>query len=248
MKGTFKAGFMPMVLSMIGVVLFTTMFSTIMTSLVSLRDTADTIVDTADNVSTAVGVTIAPVTLTESLLNSLVANVISVTSSHGPDVPVADNYTSPTLNLTGLAANVTAGDGRTITTTYYHEATSHYVALSTIIGITPTVLFLSGIFGAAFLYYGGYKKVTGSGADTSGIMRMVLGVLVIILFTTLFKTIVVSMNTLYTTYGSVTSWIAFGTVVSIAPTVLFIGGIFAGTATAASGYRSRRSLRLRRKG
>ena len=162
MKGTLKAGFMPMVLSIIGVVLFITMFSTIMTALSSITD--------------ALGI-------------------------------------------------------------------ANFIALSTIIGIAPTVLFLAGVFGAAFIYYGGYKKVEGSGSDTSGIMRMVLGVLVIILFATLFKTIVVSMNTLYTTYSGNASWIAFGTVISIAPTVLFLGGIFAGTATAASGYRSRRRRR-----
>jgi len=160
--GGLKAGFMPMVLSILGVVLFVTMFSTIMTALASITD--------------ALGLT-------------------------------------------------------------------NFIALSTIIGIAPTVLFLGGVFGAAFVYYRGYKTVQSTGNDTSGILRMVLGVLVIILFATLFKQIVISMNTLYTVYSGNASWIAFGTVISIAPTVLFLGGIFAGAATTVSGYRSRRSRR-----
>jgi len=153
-----KSGFMPMILSVLGVVLFTTMFATVMTSLSTLSATS------------------------------------------------------------GI---------------------SNFTALSTVIGIAPTVLFLAGVFGAGLVYYRGFKaSATG---DPGGMMRMVLGVLVVILFITLFATIVTSVTTIYDLYASNTSWIAFGTVMSIAPTVLFLGGIFAGSATAISGYKARSS-------
>lgn len=155
-----KAGFMPMILSILGVVLYTTMFSTVMTALVALANTS------------------------------------------------------------GI---------------------SNFTALSTVIGISPTVLFLGGIFGGALVYYKGYKSAQGS--DPGGLMRMVLGVLIMILFVTLFATIVTAISSLYTSYASNTSWIAFGTVMAISPTVLFLGGIFAGGATAVSGYRARKRRR-----
>jgi len=215
------------------------MFATIMTAMTTLSNTSMSVIATTDNVSTGVGITTGNATLTETLLNGLVANVDSITSTEVGDVVVSDNYTHPLLYVTGLTANVTAGDGRTLTVTYQHEITSDYIALSTVIGIAPTVLLLAGLFGAAFVYRKGFKVA--KAGDTSGMMRMVVGVLVTILFITLFATVVTAMNTLYTTYGSVTSWIAFGTVVSIAPTVLFLGGIFAGASTAVSGYRARRS-------
>ena len=153
-----KSGFLPMILSVLGVVLFINMFSTVMTGLVTLAGTA---------------------------------------------------------------------------------GVSNFTALSTVIGIAPTVLFLGGIFGGALIYYKGYKAASSS--DPGGLMRMVLGVLIVILFITLFSTIVTNMNTLYGLYATNTSWIAFGTVMSIAPTVLFLGGIFAGTATATGGWRSRKN-------
>lgn len=160
-----KTGFMPMILSILGVVLYTTMFATVMTGLVALAGTA---------------------------------------------------------------------------------GVSNFIALSTVIGIAPTVLFLGGVFAAGLVYWKGYKSVSESGGDPGGLMRMVVGVLIVILFITLFATIVTAVNTLYSLYAANTSWIAFGTVMSIAPTVLFLGGIFAGSATAASGYRARKSRRALR--
>ncbi len=160
-----KTGFMPMILSILGVVLYVTMFSTVMTGLTTLAGTS---------------------------------------------------------------------------------GVSNFIALSTVIGIAPTVLFLGGVFAAGLVYWKGYKNISESGGDPGGLMRMVVGVLIVILFITLFATIVTAVNTLYTTYSSNTSWIAFGTVMSIAPTVLFLGGIFAGTGTAVAGYRARKSRRTLR--
>ncbi len=130
-----------------------------------------------------------------------------------------------------------------MTTLYATSGVSDFIAFSTVLGITPTVLFLGGIFAGAFIYYKGYKGVSKGGGDTGGLMRMVLGILIIILFVTMFATIVTSMKTLYDAYSANTTWIAFGTVISIAPTVLFLSGIFAGGSTSYGGYKARKSRR-----
>lgn len=127
---------------------------------------------------------------------------------------------------------------------------STFTALSTVVTIAPVVLLLAGIFAAGFGYYKGYK---GAGAqDAAGIMRMVFGVILIILFLTLFSTILTQMYYLY--IGGETAnadfypsyYTAFTTVVGIAPTILFLAGIFAGGATSVSGYRSYRRRRQAR--
>ena len=120
---------------------------------------------------------------------------------------------------------------------------STFIALKTVVEIAPTVLLLGGVFGVTFAYY---KGATGAGAqDASGLLRMVFGVIMIILFVTLFSTI---LSSFYTLYGAdnASEYIAFQTVVTIAPTVLFLGGIFAGGSTAVSGARSWRRRRSRR--
>lgn len=122
--------------------------------------------------------------------------------------------------------------------TYAHIST--FTALSTIVKIAPTVLLIGGIFAASFGYYKGYK---GAGTqDASGVLRMVFGIVQIILFVALFLTIMTSMYSLHSA-GNASEYTAFQTVVAIAPTVLFLGGIFGGVATAVSGVRSRRRRR-----
>lgn len=125
---------------------------------------------------------------------------------------------------------------------------STFIALETVVEIAPTVLLLGGVFGAGFAYYKGFKQAGAN--DPGGLMRMVLGVLVIILFATLFATILSSTYTLYgyaDGAGNVSSeYTAFQTVCTIFPTVLFLMGIFAGGATAVSGYRARKRRRALR--
>ena len=116
---------------------------------------------------------------------------------------------------------------------------STFTALETVIKIAPTILLLAGIFGGGVVYYKGLKSTSSGGTDAGGLLRMVLGVLVIILFLTLFTTILTSMYTLYSD-SSAGNYTAFKTVTSIAPTILFLVGIFAGGATVASGYKARK--------
>ncbi len=116
---------------------------------------------------------------------------------------------------------------------------SSLTLLSTVVGITPTVLLLAGTVGAGYAFVKGQQK---SGAsDPGGIMRMVLGVLMLVLFITLFGTITTAFVSLYTTYGSNTTWVAFGTVVTIVPVILYLGGIFGAISTGYQGYKARRS-------
>lgn len=113
-----------------------------------------------------------------------------------------------------------------------------YIAFSTVVSIAPTILFLAGIFGAGFLYYKGYKSAQGAGVNS--LMMIVLGCLEIILFITLFSTIMESMETIRTN-ANIDDFIALETVVQIAPTILLLAGVFAGVMTGVSGVRNRKS-------
>ena len=128
-----------------------------------------------------------------------------------------------------------------LATLYATAGVSTFTAFTTILGISPTILLLGGVFAAGLMYYKGYKNVGASGSDAGGLLRMVLGVLQIILFVTLFATIITGFYTLYTAYGTCTTWIAFGTVITILPTVLFLAGVFSGIMTTRSGYKARRA-------
>ncbi len=119
---------------------------------------------------------------------------------------------------------------------YGATALTPYTAFDTILSIAPTVLFLTGLFAAGFAYYKGYSAV--AGGDASGFLRMVMGILEIVLFVTMFSTVLTQMETLRTT-TNVANYTALSTVIGIAPTVLFLGGIFTGAFTAYKGARAR---------
>ena len=119
-----------------------------------------------------------------------------------------------------------------------------FTVLETVVEISATVLLISGMFAAGFGYYKGAKGAAAQ--DASGILRMVFGIILIILFVTLFLTILASFYTLYS-HANASAFTAFTTVVAIAPAVLFLGGLFGGATTAVSGARSfkrRKSSRL----
>lgn len=120
--------------------------------------------------------------------------------------------------------------------TLYTTANATWIAFGTVISIVPTILFLSGIFGMGI----GYWKSYGIAArgDTNGFMLMILGVLELILFVTLFSTIMTGLAAILT--ANTTNFIALTTVVGISPTVLFLMGIFASIGTAVGGYKHRK--------
>ncbi len=117
---------------------------------------------------------------------------------------------------------------------------ANYVAFNTIIKIAPAILLLAGLFGAGLLYYAGYKTATGAGINS--MLLMVMGALEIILFVTLFATILAGFETLRT-HDNITYFTALSTVVTIMPTVLFLAGILGGGVTAVGGYRGRKRAR-----
>lgn len=124
---------------------------------------------------------------------------------------------------------------------------SSFTALSTIVTIAPTVLLVSGIFVGGFAAYKGYKGAAAS--DSGGVLRMVFGIVGLILYLSLFVAMLPSMYYLYdggvTTNATFTpsNYTAFSTVVGIAPTVLFVGGVFGTVSTAVAGFRARRRSR-----
>jgi hypothetical protein len=113
---------------------------------------------------------------------------------------------------------------------------STFIAFSTVITIIPTVLLLGLTIGAGIFYYKGYKQTASN--DPGGMLRLVLGVLQVILFITMFATVVTNFYSLYTTYGTCTTWIAFGVVIKIIPTILFLAGIFSGGIVAFQGGKA----------
>lgn len=122
--------------------------------------------------------------------------------------------------------------------TYANIAT--FTALSTIVTIAPTLLLLLATVSSGIIYYKGAQSIGASGGDAGGLLRIVFGALTIILFVTLFLTVLTNFYTLYSDV-SATNYTAFQTVTQIMPTVLFLGGIFAGGMTAYSGVKARRS-------
>ena len=129
------------------------------------------------------------------------------------------------------------------TTLAAHANLSTFIAFEVIVKIAPTVLLLGGLLASAFVYWKGYGKLAANGGDANGILRMVVGALMIILFVTLFDTILTSFYTLWLADNASKYFIAFQTVCTIVPTILFIAGVFAGVATGVGGYKSRKRRR-----
>lgn len=80
---------------------------------------------------------------------------------------------------------------------YSATGASSFIAFTTVIGITPVILLLGGSAAAGFFYYKGYKGVSSGGTDPSGLLRLVLGILQVILFATLYSTV---LSSFYSTY------------------------------------------------
>jgi len=121
-----------------------------------------------------------------------------------------------------------------------HAHLSTFIAFETIIKIAPTVLLLGGLLAGALGYWKGYGSLSTGSGDTSGILRMVMGALMIILFVTLYTTILTSFYTLWLADNATKYFIAFQTVCTIIPTILFLAGVFAGIATGVGGIRARK--------
>jgi hypothetical protein len=117
-----------------------------------------------------------------------------------------------------------------------HIAT--FLAFSIGLKISPTILLLIWTFGSAAGFVVGYMNVSNSGGDTAGIIRMVFGILMVVLFATLFNTILDNFYILWLADNATKYFIAFQTVCTIIPTILFLSGIFAGVGTSIGGAKT----------
>jgi len=118
---------------------------------------------------------------------------------------------------------------------------SDFLVFTTVVGIAPTILLLIMLGGGAYGFVKGYGGLSGGG-DASGLVRIVFGALSVILFVSMFSTVITAMHLVWANSGGANAsiWIALRTVSSIMPTVLFLGGIFAGVATTVGGIRARK--------
>lgn len=125
--------------------------------------------------------------------------------------------------------------------TLYGTGWTNFIAFATIVKIVPTVLFLAVLGGLGFGGYKGYSMAMGKGG-INDLLMMVFGALGLLLFVTLFSSVMTAMETLRTA-DNVSLFIAFTTVVGIMPTVLFLAGVFGFGGAAVGGFRHRRSSR-----
>ncbi len=113
---------------------------------------------------------------------------------------------------------------------------SAYIGYTVVVGITPTLLLLAIVGGGAWSYRHGYEQAVGSGAS---LILIVWGILEIILFLALFPTIMSALESVRTD-DNIANYIALQVVVEIVPVVLWLGGLFAGGATAVGGFKARK--------
>ena len=122
-----------------------------------------------------------------------------------------------------------------LTTLYTTAFAASATAFITVLKIVPTLLLLGTVGGAAYGFWRGYKAEVAS--DPKGFIRMIIALLGIVLFVTLFATILNNFATLYYSTNAAT-WTAFRTVTQILPTILFIGGIGSFIAVGTAGAKS----------
>lgn len=150
----------------------------------------------------------------------------------------------------GLLAMIFSVLGIVIWCAMFEEVMAGFDALFLIAGIedlllftlilnyAPTILLLGGIAGAGLAFYKGYGSVAAK--DVNGMIRMVFAALGLVLFVTMFTTIATAFVDLYTLYAADPNYPIFDLAVSIAPTILFLGGIVAFVGTGIAGYKARR--------
>lgn len=148
----------------------------------------------------------------------------------------------------GLLAMIFSVLGIVVWVGMFTEVMTAFDALFAIVGIgdlmlfelilnyAPTLLLLGGIAGAGVGFYMGYKSVASH--DVSGMIRMVFAALGMVLFVTMFENIATAFVDLYTLYAADPNYPIFDLAVSIAPTILFLGGIAAFVGTGLGGVKA----------
>ena len=113
--------------------------------------------DTFASCSTGVGETTYDVVLTKDLLDDVVTNVTSITSTlSGTDSPTAQTYvaSTDTLTVAGLAASGT----RTLTVNYEADALSGYTGLDSMVNFGPLIIFMGIIVASVASLWSGVQS------------------------------------------------------------------------------------------
>lgn len=114
---------------------------------------------------------------------------------------------------------------------------SSFTLLETLYKIGPVIIFLGVLGGLGWGYYKSYMSSKGKGDGINSLMWIVFGALQIILFLSLFPTVVTSLYTVLS-LSSIANYIALSTVVQISAAIIFLGGLFAGGWNVATGVRA----------
>ena len=146
-----KASMLYMVLGIISIAISFVVFPIVLDASSTVLGHEGQIVDVHENVTTGAAETTADVVLRYALLDGLVANVVSITSSEGTDTPTADSYVeaSRTLTVGGLTADTT----RTLTITYKTDI-SAYTGLGSIVKVAPLIVLKKCRAPTAFMIIG----------------------------------------------------------------------------------------------
>lgn len=118
---------------------------------------------------------------------------------------------------------------------------SSFTLLQTLYQIGPVIIFLGVLGMMGWGYYKSYMS-SSKGEGVASLMWIVFGALQIILFLSLFPTVVTALYTILTD-SSITAYIALSTVVQISAAIIFLGGIFAGGWNVSQGVRKMRKNR-----
>ncbi len=113
---------------------------------------------------------------------------------------------------------------------------TNYIGADIAMNIGPTILWLAVLIGLGSAYQQGYNIMVAK--DQAGFLRMIIGILSLVLFVTLFATVVTNIETVRTS-TNVTNYLALPTVIGITPALLFLAGIFGAIRTGLSGVRAR---------
>ena len=115
---------------------------------------------------------------------------------------------------------------------------SQFTLLKTLYQIGPVLVFL-GVLGLLGWGYASSFNKSKQGSGINFLMWIVFAALQIILFLSLFPTIVTSLYTVLTD-SSISQFIALSTVVQISAAIIFLGGLFAAGLNVATGVGARK--------
>ena len=147
-----------MVLGIIAIAIAFIIFPIVLDATSSLLAHSSEVMQT-DEVTTALAETTAEVVLEHELYEADVLNVVSITSTLGTDVPVADSYVEATKTLT--VGGLTVDSIRNLATTCETESMGVYTGLGSIAKVAPLMVFIGLLAGGGFGLFKGVTAMRG---------------------------------------------------------------------------------------